>query len=75
MSLHNAVRDAGTVVEEALVQGGWGRPGRMIRLPQPDVANEPTAVISETGVGLSLKPRQLLRPVVTGTSADVTLRT
>jgi hypothetical protein len=50
--LHNAVRDAGTVVEESLTAAGWAPPGRMIRLPQPDVSNEPTAVISETGVGL-----------------------
>ena len=50
--LHNAVRDAGVVVEEALTASGWGRPGRMIRLPQPDVELEPTAVINETGVGL-----------------------
>lgn len=50
--LHNAVRNAGTVVEDALVQAGWARPGRMIRLPQPDVSDEPTAVISETGVAL-----------------------
>jgi hypothetical protein len=50
--LHNAVRDAGVVVEEALTTSGWSAPGRMIRLPQPDVTAQPTAVISEHGVGL-----------------------
>lgn len=50
--LHNAVRDAGAVVEEALSGSGWVAPGRIVRLPQPDVADEPTAVLSEHGVGL-----------------------
>ena len=50
--LHNAVRLAGVVVEEALTASGWAQPGSMIRLPQPDVANEPTASIHETGVTL-----------------------
>ena len=50
--LHNAVRLAGVVVEEALTASGWASPGSMIRLPQPDVAAEPSAVISETGVTL-----------------------
>ena len=50
--LHNAVREAGVVVEESLTASGWSAPGRMIRLPQPDVTAEPTAVISENGVGL-----------------------
>ena len=50
--LHNAVRDAGVIVEEALTAAGWGAPGRMIRLPQPDVTLEAKAVIHENGVGL-----------------------
>jgi hypothetical protein len=50
--LHNAVRDAGGVVEEVLSGSGWIAPGRMVRLPQPDVTAEPTAVISEHGVSL-----------------------
>ncbi|MDX6202541.1 MAG: hypothetical protein QOJ83_2041 [Frankiales bacterium] len=50
--LHNAVREAGGVVEQALTASGWSAPGRMIRLPQPDVTPEAKAVIDETGVGL-----------------------
>ena len=50
--LHNSVRDAGLIVEETLAASGWSAPGRMIRLPQPDVAHQTTAVINETGVGL-----------------------
>ncbi|MDX6229681.1 MAG: hypothetical protein QOI76_3071 [Frankiales bacterium] len=50
--LHNAVREAGIIVEEALTASGWSAPGRMIRLPQPDVTLEAKAVINETGVGL-----------------------
>jgi hypothetical protein len=50
--LHNAVRLAGVTVEEALTASGWVPPGRMIRLPQPDVDHEATAVINETGVSL-----------------------
>lgn len=51
--LHNAVRDAGVAVEEALSGSGWIAPGRVVRLPQPDVTDTPTAVLSEHGVGLS----------------------
>jgi hypothetical protein len=50
--LRNAVRVAGVTVEEALAASGWSAPGRVIRLPQPDVAAEPTAVINDTGVFL-----------------------
>jgi hypothetical protein len=50
--LHNAVRDAGMIVEETLVASGWAPPGRMIRLPQPDIELTPVPVINETGVGL-----------------------
>jgi hypothetical protein len=50
--LHNAVRDAGAAVEEALSRSGWIAPGRVVRLPQPDVTAEPTAVLSEHGVSL-----------------------
>jgi hypothetical protein len=50
--LHNAVREAGIVVEETLTASGWAAPGHMIRLPQPDVVNEPSVVINDTGVTL-----------------------
>ncbi|BEP15848.1 hypothetical protein acdb102_41590 [Acidothermaceae bacterium B102] len=50
--LHNAVRLAGVTVEAALAASGWAPPGSMIRLPQPDITAEPSAVITETGVTL-----------------------
>ena len=50
--LDGTVREAGLAVEEALSRSGWVAPGRVVRLPQPDVTVEPTAVLSDYGVGL-----------------------
>ena len=50
--LHDAVRDASQNVEECLINVGWTPPNRTIRLPQPDVSDTPTAVITDTGVSL-----------------------